>query len=326
MNNSRSQDISGRRRRHIRSPTGQFVRARDRDLVWFEALWRHGPLSSSFLHAFTETVWSSAQGADRRLTQLFHETNSLHGGPYLDRPAQQFKTLDACCNELIYELNHHSLKALKDNDFGFSPSTHPTGPWHHRYMVATITASIELATCTMPGLRYVPQHEILARAGTGLRAQVVIKNRQANREERHDLIPDALFGLEYELGGGNGYRFFALEADRGTEPISTNRFDRKSYLRTLLQYQEFVGRGHYKKHFGMKAPMLVLHATISESRQVNMLKLTSDSAQNGRNSYHCFTSLQGFGAILRPPKAPLDLLTRPWLRAGYAPLILAEAK
>jgi hypothetical protein len=76
-------------------------------------------------------------------------------------------------------------------------------------------------------------------------------------EQAVDLIPDALFGLEYNTRGKKSYRFFLVEADRGSEPSRSSRFNRKSHMRNFLQYREYVGHGCYKDHLGLTAGMLV---------------------------------------------------------------------
>lgn len=191
------------------------------------------------------------------------------------------------------------------------------GPWRHRYMVAAITASIELASLADPNLSFIPQHAILARAQTTLRYLVSIKNPETGKEEKSDLIPDALFGLEYHHNGTRRYRFFLVEADRGTEPSRASKFNRKSHLRNFLQYRDYVGGGRYREHLGLSAPLLVLNVTSSGATMVNMLKLALEVSPTG-NTYQLFQSARQFGRYFKPtPPAP-ELLSTPWMRAGQA--------
>ncbi len=84
-------DTLGRRRRlHPRS-TGKRVSLQERDWLWLRKLHEHGPLPSSFLLAFAEDSHRSEKRAKERLTDLFNEDNTPHGGPYLARPPQQFR-------------------------------------------------------------------------------------------------------------------------------------------------------------------------------------------------------------------------------------------
>jgi len=58
-----------------------------------------------------------------------------------------------------------------------------------------------------------------------------------------NLIPDGLFGLEYIDNGKKYYRFFVVEVDSATEPVSGSNFDRKSHERNVLQYHQFIAHG-----------------------------------------------------------------------------------
>ena len=107
-------DTLGRRKRLSPSPTGKRVSPTNRDLRWFAALAEHGPLPSSFLLAFGGNDHHSEKRARERLTDLFHESNTPHGGAYLTRPLQQFRTIDSRYNQLVYDLAPASVAALKN--------------------------------------------------------------------------------------------------------------------------------------------------------------------------------------------------------------------
>lgn len=89
----------GHRARLAPTPTGKRVSPTARDLVWFRALAKHGPLPSSFFLECTETSHASEKRARERLTDLFHEDNTTDGGAYLFRPSQQFRTIDSRYNQ-----------------------------------------------------------------------------------------------------------------------------------------------------------------------------------------------------------------------------------
>jgi len=310
-------DTLGRRRRDRRRSTGKRITPQPRDLLWFQKLHEHGPLSSVYLHAFSKHIARSEKRARDRLTDLFNETETPHGGAYLDRPLHQFRTFDARYQPLVYDLAPAGERALRAaglwSDFA---GTH-AGPWQHRFMVACITASIELATLNDPALTYIPQSAILARAKTRLRYPVPFIDPRTKKEVQSDLIPDALFGLEYANGNRRLYRFFLVEADRATEPTKASKFNRKSHLRTFLQYREYVGRGLYKQHLGLTAGMLVLNVTSSQRTMETMIKLLGELAPNG-NTYQLFQTVEAFGGYFKPPTVLPSLLDDEWSRAGCA--------
>jgi hypothetical protein len=308
-------DAINRRRRDRPQSTGKRVTPQPRDLLWFQKLHEHGPLSSTFLHEFSKHLAKSEKRSRDRLTDLFNESETPHRGSYLTRPWQQFQTFDARYQDLVYDLNKAGELALKQQGLWHETGSGPSGPWQHRYMVAAITASIELATLSDPNLTYIPQHAILGRANTTLRYSVPFKNPKTGKTLQSDLIPDAVFGLEYHHGGKSSFRFFVVEADRATEPSRASKFNRKSHLRNFLQYREYVGRGLYKEHLKLTAGLLVLNVTTSEATMANMLKLAAEVSPGG-NSYQLFQSCPQFGRYFKPAKPDDGMLKGDWQRVG----------
>ena len=306
-------DSLGRRSRLRPSSTGKRVRLTERDWVWLKALHRHGPLASSYLLEFAKSVGTNEKRAKERLTDLFHEASTQHGGSYLKRPAQQFQTIDARYNQLVYDLAPAGVKALKKRGAWSDVSGPSGGPWWHSFMASSVTASIELASRRRNDLTFIPQTAILERAQTKLSAPVTYLDPASQRSVTKSLIPDALFGLEYHTSKGRRYRFFAVEADRATEPIKTGNPNRKSFMRTLAQYEAFIAGGKYREHLKLTAPLLVLFVTTSEARIRSLVKLTR------KLSPHVAPALlsQNWQAFSSPPSIPslnCALLFEPWVR------------
>jgi hypothetical protein len=280
----KSHDALQRRRRDRRVPTGKRLSPQERDLLWFQKIHEHGPLSSTYLHAFSKQLRRNEKRARDRLTDLYNEDRTPHSGAYLNRPWQQFQTFDARYQDLVYDLTPAAETALKNVGLWSDYAASGAGPWVHRYMVSCITASIELATLNDPNLTYLPQSVVMQRAGVSLRFPVPFEKPTTKKVETKDLIPDAIFGLEYRQGSESSYRFFIVEADRATEPSRSTRFNRKSHLRTILQYRAYVGGGLYKQHLGLTAGVLVLNVTTSDRTMQNMIDLTSELSERG-NTY-----------------------------------------
>lgn len=298
-----------RRNRYVRTSSGKRITARQREQLWFAALRDHGPLPAPYLHAFTEHLCANQKSTRIRLGDLFHETETAHGAPYLTRPQAQRAADNALGQNLIYDLDRGGLQAV-----GGIPEkgTRPAGPFAHQLMTATVTASIELG-CRGTSIRYIHGHEILARSGGTLAADIEIEHD--GKRGTHRLIPDQLFALEYWRQGERQYRTFLVECDRGTEPVTASGFKRKSYLRNYLQYRQFIGQGLYKAHYGLNAGLMVLNVMNSKSRLRSYLNLITDLAPRG-NTYMLFTHLDGFGEFFTVPDIFDDLLHRPWERAG----------
>jgi hypothetical protein len=116
-----------------------------------------------------------------------------------------------------------------------------------------------------------------------------------------------LFGLEYTDGNKKYYRFFILELDRGTEPVSGITPSRKSHERNVEQYKQFVAGGQYKDALGLSAGIMVLHVTISEGRMNNLMEITD-------NNYSGFAHVPEFGSFFQRPSVLYRLFRDGWKR------------
>ena len=307
-------DSQGRRKRTEPQSTGKSISPTGRDMLWFEKLNEHGPLPSSFLLQYCQESHKSEKRAQERLTDLFNENNTPDNGFYLSRPPQQFRTIDSRYNSLVYDLTKPSRKALDKAGRGNKAGNVNAGPWVHRLMVSCITASIELACMGRDDINYISSSKILERTGTQLRCPVTVTDPSSGNRYEKDLLPDAIFGLEYVGDEGSKYRFFVIEADRSTEPATSSNFNRKSFLRNLLQYRAYIEGGAYRKHLGLTAPLLVLNVTTDETRTKKMIDVTASLSPQG-NSYMLFQHWADFGPVFRPPGVNLDLLNGAWERA-----------
>ena len=304
-------DSIGRRKRLKATSTGKRVSPTERDLLWFTKLHEHGPLPSSFLLEYTRSSHKSEKRAKERLTDLFNEAYTPHGGPYLLRPPQQFRTIDSRYNQLVYDLAPAALKALAVQQGNQVTKPSRSGPWLHSLMVSCITASIELACLERDDLSYIAQHRILVRAKTELRYPIRMADPATGLEHDKHLIPDAIFGLEYHAAAGSRFRFFAVEADRATEPATSNHFNRKSFDRHLRQYHAYIERCLYQQHLRLTAPMLVLNVSSDPNRIDRMLERAQRHFPGGCN-YQLFRIWEDFGPVFTPPKPNFSLLLENW--------------
>ena len=205
------------------------------------------------------------------------------------------------------------------------PVAAPSGPWLHRFMVSCVTASIELRTLARPDLEFIAQHRILARAQTELRHPVPITDPSSGQTMQRDLIPDALFGLEYQTDTGSRFRFFVVECDRATEPATTSNFNRKSWLRSLLQYRAYIGGGLYQNHLQLTAPLLALNVVTDEQRLERLLAVTEAEQGSAADPYLLCQSIDAFGMVWRPQEPIVSLLEKPWRRPRAAEFKIDQA-
>lgn len=300
------------------SSTGKHVRLTGRDQIWLQAIHRHGPLASYFLHAFTESLGMYEKRAKERLGDLFHEDNTPDRAAYLARPRQQFQTLDSRYNQLVYDLGEGGMRAVKRSGSWSDRSGASGGPWWHRFMVSSITASIEIATLGREDVSFISQAQILDRAETALQCPVDYIDPASRKRVTKLLKPDAVFGLEYHTPQGSRFRFFVVEADRATEPLTTRYWSRKSAERSFAQYAEYVGRGAYRAHLNLRAPMLVLNVTTSKARCDRLVETLGKQSPAG-NDHMLFQHWDVFETPPHIPKPNLSFLEGSWQRAGLSP-------
>ncbi|MFC3615618.1 replication-relaxation family protein [Lutimaribacter marinistellae] len=244
-------DRLGRATFHYIAPE-RHVRPTARELRWLKHIERHGPQSSQYLYELTRDTHRCRDTALRQMQKL-------RAGGYLCLPPQQRATERAEFNPYIYDLTDRAHDHLAE--LGLAEPTHrPTGHWWHAYLTACVTSSIDICAAHA-GIRYIPAHEILNRSG----ASIAIPHGPST------LIPDQLFALDYD----GRYRAFALEVDRGTEP-KTSPANRKSWARTIAQYDDILANETYKSHYGLKANLVVLWVFTSRSKQERFLALMRD--------------------------------------------------
>lgn len=318
----RSRDSIGRRSRMHASSTGKRIRLTERDLAWLQAIHRHGPLASSYLLKFGKPFGQSQKRAQERLGDLFHEDNTEHGGAYLIRPAQQFQTIDSRYNQLVYNLAPAAEKALKQERLWSDRSVPNGGPWWHTFMVSSITSSIEIGCVARGDLQYIPQSQILNRADSPLSCSVSYRDPILNKQVKQVLKPDAIFGIEYATPSGQKFRFFAVEADRSTEPRRSKSSSRKTLQKSLLQYEQLIAGQAYRQQFSLTAPLLLLMVTTSPARSVAITKMIDEQELRSRSAM-LVCDWSCFGDQRAIPGIKDALLDQPWTRSNLPPISIA---
>ncbi|MEI9990569.1 MAG: replication-relaxation family protein [Rhizomicrobium sp.] len=285
-----------------RTRTGKRIELTERDIAIFRLLSQYRYLRSTYIHAFVGGA--SETRFKERLGDLFHEG-------YLDRPPQQWEFADARHVPAVHELGERGRRALNEcagceDDARTYLANHAHRQFQHGLMICECLASIELATRNRTGPRFIPWGEILAKAPAEMQAAAVpFKLTMPGGA----MIPDAIFGLEYQVDGRKTYRFFALEADRGTMPVSRAGTGQTSYLAKLALYRQAIEGGHPKRYWNVPN-LLVLTITTDPARLADIL-----AKLDGEHPLFLFKAASQRG--LAVPMA--GLLAEPWGRAGLPP-------
>lgn len=312
-------DALNRRSRLTRCANAQPVELTPRDLEIFRVLARYRFLRSTSIHALVGG--KSQKRFIERLGRLYHD------GLYLDRPVQQWNGIDARCRPTVYELSpkgHDALAGYQGRRGKTQVETPGKGRlFQHELMVSEIVAALEAETRQTAHLRFIDAAEILAKAPESIRGApnplalpILVNCRVRGNAFSCDkpLVPDALFGVEYEEAGRKSYRFFALEADRDTEPLRRGDLVQSSYFRKVLQYREAIAVGLHKSHWSIPN-LFVLTVTTSEPHLRNMLRLILEMSGTTGSTRFLFMALPADVSS----SSARQLLTRPWQRAGNDP-------
>ena len=294
-----------------RTPTGKKIELAKRDIEIFKLLGRYRYLRSTYIHAFVGGA--SETRFKERLGDLFHEG-------YLDRPVQQWGFARARYLPVVYENGAGAARVLRESEIMVDdtrtfPATTAHRQFQHSLMICEVLASLDLGIRADPRLRLISWPEILMRAPeqtreftTPLRIPVPSGGY---------LVPDGLFGIEYRASDRKVYRFFALEADRGTMPVVRSNDSQTSYLGKIAAYREIIAHQLFKTHWGIPN-LLVLTVTGGEVRAQEIMARLQE--KTGESAAFLFKAV---GTIDLTTPAP-QLLFEPWRRAGFPPLLMNE--
>jgi hypothetical protein len=278
------------------------------DYKIFAALDRHGPLPTRFLYEFVRSERRDYSHFQNRLTEFYHGDRN---GPYLTRPPQQFDSYAARYQHLVYDLTPRARHALAEANLLLDASLTRASSFLHQLMQASIAASFELGALE-EGLKFISRADILhhpkcPKAMTDSVMPFVVPVESGGTRM---LIPDDVFGLEYP---GQGYRFFALEADRNTESIRRSRLDQTAFGRKVDGYVAAIAGRVFERQWGIPN-LTVLTITTNRRHAENLLAYVAGRGAGALASRFAFAVEPTFGTNWRVPNAPLwNLLSEPWI-------------
>ncbi len=247
-------DASGRRSRFVRTPTGKRIELGARDQEILRWLYRYGYLRQSQLVALLQP--RSEKRLIERLGDLFHETGLIN------RPLAEPGSFDLRATPMLYEVTARGIDWLTARDalphravtFSFRSKRAGRHQLPHTMMIIETLLAIELATMKADGQRFVPVYEILARASAATRTArkplaLPLTGLVAGCSSAL-LIPDALYGIEYDIAGEKRYRFWALECER-TSPAWRSTMTASSTAKKKAAYDAVIRSGAYRIHWGI---------------------------------------------------------------------------
>lgn len=289
-----------------------------RDVEIFKLLDRYRLLRSGAIRAFFP-------GSDRG--DLLDRLRRLYDYGYVNRLDNVARYRIAREMQSVYELDALGEQELRQRGLlseERAGSRMAIGNFHHALMICDVLASIDVG-CRGPGvwpvtgeggvhvpsLRFIPFDQILAQAPCReLEKPLCIPVN----DKLKSITPDAIFGLEY--AGGNR-RYFALEVDRGSEPIYRAKRAQSSLVRKFEQYRVLLASDGVRTHLGISAPLFPMFVTTSAERVRKLRALLTLLTGEKGNSRILFKAMKSDG--FKAPPQDGHMLFEPYLRSMYAP-------
>ncbi len=292
------------------TPSGRQTKITDNDIFGiFEPLSRHAQLTTKQLVAFDSRHESNTRN---RLTDLYHER-----GDWLVRVSETLKLANSLFMDEMYRLGEDAEDLLKAR--GVIPSEdwvrtarvggNSTAPSRifrlaHDHMASQIALDIEIGARAAKSARFRNHVEIIKGAPERtLRFPKPLRVLVPPIPDAPKWIePDALFGIDN--------RFFAIEADTGSESI-------ESVIKPKIRaYREIVASGVIDDHFGIDN-LRVLFVTTNEKRMRNMMAALAAIARGGRSTMFGFACRPDLGQLASAPPPDGRMFSYRWARIGH---------
>lgn len=123
-------------------------------------------------------------------------------------------------------------------------------------------------------------------------------------------IPDAPSSIEPDALFAIGDRYYALEADMGTESV-------EAVIKPKIRaYREVVASRNIDDHFGIDN-LTVLFVTVSVKRMHNMMAAVASIAANGRSAMFAFAYRPDLAQFAHAPAPDGEMFRALWQRVGF---------
>ena len=251
--------------------------ARDRKIL--ETVHRHRFLRSDRI---AELVEGSRQHVLRRLQRLYH-----HG--YLERPRCQIDYFQSGSRRIAYGIGNTGAAWLKRelalpyHKLEWKTKNHVGKLFlEHALLISEIMVAVELACRNRKDVRLLSADDL----GVPKMREPFQWSVDIGPRLKYRVIPDRIFGLEF----AGKRRWYFLEADRATMPVTRTRLDQSSFQRKSLAF-EATWKQKIHHEFGIHR-FRILTVTTNAERVQRMIE-ASQSLKTGHGLF-LFTDIETF--------------------------------
>jgi hypothetical protein len=263
--------------------------------------WSYDILPLNYIHALTEG-WNIDYLGDR-LPALCRPPNR-----FLRRPLSQTANLKANSRFQVYAAADTSLN---EDEF-----------WHD-LMANMIMAQIEIGVRQDRELQLANFTRILAAPsmpGDGSHSSIIEIMLPGNKYPAHVTADWQPFGI----GKGRAFRFFfGIEADKGTEPLTTKSYTRQSIRGKLKRYLEIDVQALPKKLYGLPHFFFPFVTCIPERMQ-SMIELLYDLTNGEGHPRFIFNTFPVYNSYETPPAPDGAYFRSTWKRAWSSDFCMSE--
>ena len=253
------------------------IRLTARDGLILRALHKYRYLTTDHIQTLTQT--ESRWGMNKRLRLLYDHK-------YVDRPkAQKAIFSHADKRPTIYALGNKGASLLSNrynipipSSVYWTEKNRRVREKHieHTLGISDFMVGIEAMCKAAPHLYLIDQDEILSRSPVQTRRAKYPFRWQTQityNGEHHNIaiVPDYVFGIR----DGDKEKFYFVEIDRGTMPISRKNMTQSSFMRKVLSYSDTFERGLALNRFDMRG-FQILTVTTSQERIQNIQDVIAD--------------------------------------------------
>ncbi len=304
------------RSRFIAEPSGKAFRVTAKDLAVLTLLQRYRYLPSSYIPVLLG--WEGEYHKDL-LRKLRHDAELI------DCPSASWSAANARYRPAVYGLTKAGEQFLKAR--GLYVPHHKTGhEFNHELMVCLIQASFEIGA-QAKGLQLITADEIIShpacpRATRNEREpwSVPVKFKYDGHAIEQNIESDgAFFGIAKKTPTGRASLIIpGFEADRRTEPLEPEAYERSSIKKKLLAYRAAASQGVYRSRYGIQS-FVIPFITINETHKRSLMRVVDTLTEGKGSKLFIFKSFPNFASFENFPPATGHMLTEPWERVGHPP-------
>ena len=355
-------DAANRRKRGHRTPTkGKFIELDEElDVAILTVLAQNRFARTRLLYELLPPAIRakfSYTTYQHRVTILYHETNTAHGGAYIEWPKVQRREVDGkprtdYYSQGVYRLGPAGRRALEDHDYqGYYESdlvasrTADAGDnFDHAMMIWDFIALMKIGVGEDPSLRFISLPEILANLPeetkkaknplllpVGTISHTYLKSGERKTLALPFILPDYLFGLEYTKPNGEKVRrYMPLEAEHKNAPWRSN-LRQPSTLKKILAYREMIRKRIYYTHLGLRN-FLPTFLSDSPIKTRHRIKTAMEATKGGGSDPLLFSTLPTVTGLKKGEDKKWSLtqlpsfFIEPFLRAGRDDFYLCDLR